>query len=110
MVNTTDQWSISEWNDKDVNSIWFQHTANKTLEILYERFDGMISLAVVTWIGPRRSCDLFLWDFLKLYVYAIQEQSSSSNFINLYPEAEYLSLHQFESKTVYYTIILNNTL
>lgn len=70
-----------ELDDMDTNNMWFQqdgatcHTAEDTLDILHNRFEGMVisRRGDVNW--PPRSCDLtpldfFLWGFLKSQVYA----------------------------------------
>lgn len=72
--------------------MWFQHTmchtADTTMDILHQRFEGMIisCRSGVNW--PPRSCDLtqldfFLWGFLKSHVYAILSQSTDALKVNI---------------------------
>ncbi|GFV02593.1 DUF4817 domain-containing protein [Trichonephila clavipes] len=77
---------IPELNNHDVQKLWFQqdgatcHTARATIDLLKDTFgDSLISrFAPVNW--PPRSCDLiplayFLWDYVKLLVYAEKPQT-----------------------------------
>ena len=64
------------------------HTADATMDILHERFQGMVisRRGDVNW--PPRSCnltplDLFLWCFLKLQVYANKPQSTDVLKVNI---------------------------
>ncbi|GFT73421.1 uncharacterized protein TNCV_150251 [Trichonephila clavipes] len=77
---------IPQLNNHDVQELWFQedgatcHTARATIDLLKDTFgDRLISrFAPVNW--PPRSCDLttldyFLWDYVKLLVYADKPQT-----------------------------------
>lgn len=81
-------------NDMEVDDMWFQqdgatcHTADATMDILHERFEGMVisRRGDVNW--PPRSCDLtpldfFLWGFLKSQVYANKPQSTDALKANI---------------------------
>lgn len=81
-------------NDMDVDDMWFQrdgatcHTADATMNILHERFEGIVisRRGDVNW--PPRSCDLtplyfFLWGFLKSQVYASKPQSTNALKVNI---------------------------
>ncbi|GFY05057.1 putative LOC100569746 [Trichonephila clavipes] len=77
---------IPELNNHDVQELWFQkygetcHTARARIDLLKHTFgDRLISrFGPVNW--PPRSCDLtpldyFLWDYVKLLVYADKPQT-----------------------------------
>lgn len=81
-------------NNMNMNDMWFQqdgatcHTADATMNILRERFEGMVisRRGDVNW--PPRSCDLtpldyFLWGFLKSQVYANKPQSTDALKVNI---------------------------
>lgn len=81
-------------NDMDVDDMWIQqdgatcHTADATMDVLHERFEGRVisRRGDVNW--PPRSCDLtpldfFLWGFLKSQVYANRPQSTVDLKVNI---------------------------
>lgn len=81
-------------DDMGLDDMWFQqdgatcHTADATMNILQQRFAGMVisRRGDVNW--PPRSCDLtpldfFLWGFLKSQVYANNPQSTDALKVNI---------------------------
>lgn len=83
-----------EIDNMDVEDMWFQqdgatsHTARATMDLLHERFGGMVISrgGDINW--PPRSCDLtpldyFLWGFLKSQVYANQPQNTDALKVNI---------------------------
>lgn len=71
------------WRGQDVLSAG-HHTANATMNILHERFEGVVIARTddVNWL--LRLCDLaplnlFWWDFLKFQIYANNAQSADQN-------------------------------
>ncbi|CAI6371226.1 unnamed protein product [Macrosiphum euphorbiae] len=88
--------------DMDTEDMWFQqdgatcHTARATMDILRERFEGMVISrnGDINW--PPRSCDLtpldfFLWGYLKSHVHA------NKPTINLCPQSQHNQHHQANS-------------
>ncbi|CAI6370846.1 unnamed protein product [Macrosiphum euphorbiae] len=80
--------------DMDTEDMWFQqdgatcHTARATMDILRERFEGMVISrnGDINW--PPRSCDLtpldfFLWGYLKSHVHANKQQSIYALKVNI---------------------------
>ncbi|GFU21849.1 uncharacterized protein TNCV_3283301 [Trichonephila clavipes] len=77
---------IPELNNHDVQELWFQqdgatcHTARATIDLLKDTFgDRLISRFGPVNLPPK-SCDLtpldyFLWDYVKLLVYAVKPQT-----------------------------------
>ena len=81
-------------DDIHLDDMWFQqdgatsHTADATMDLLHERFEGMVisRRGDVNW--PPRSCDLtpldfFLWGFLKSQVYTNKPQSTDALKVNI---------------------------
>ncbi|CAI6355943.1 unnamed protein product [Macrosiphum euphorbiae] len=81
-------------DDMDTEDMWFQqdgatcHTARATMDILRERFEGMVISrnGDINW--PPRSCDLtpldfFLWGYLKSQVYANKPQTIDALKVNI---------------------------
>ena len=80
-------------NDMAVD-MWFQqdgttcNTADTTMDILHKLFQGMVMSHRGDMNWPPRLCDLtpldiFLWDFLKLQVYANKWQSTNALKFNI---------------------------
>ena len=78
----------------DTDNMWFQqdgatcHTPHATMDILHERFEGMVisRSGDVNW--PPRSCDLtpidfFLWGYLKSQVYTNKPQTIDALKVNI---------------------------
>lgn len=83
-----------KFDNMDLDGIWFQqngatcHTSNDTINILKERFEGMVisRRGDVNW--PQRSCDLtplnfFLWGYLKSQVYTNKPQTTDALKVNI---------------------------
>lgn len=81
-------------DDMNFRNMWFHqdgatcHTAQTTIDILHERFEGRVisRRGDVNW--PPRSCDLtpldfFLWGFLKSQVYANRPQTTGDLKMNI---------------------------
>ena len=94
LQNDANRFFWPKLNDMEVDDMWFQqdgatcHTADATMDILHERFEGMVisRRGDVNW--PPRSCDLtpldfFLWGFLKSQVYANKPQSTDALKANI---------------------------
>ena len=82
------------WPTLNVDNMWFQqdgatcHTADATMHILHERFEGMVisRRGDVDWPPSSRDLtplDIFLWGFLKSQVYANKLQSTDALKVNL---------------------------
>jgi len=80
-------------DDMDIDNMWFQqdgatcHTPDATMDILHERFEGMVISrgGDVNW-SPT-SCDLppldfFLWSYLKSQVYMNKPQTIDALKVN----------------------------
>ena len=76
----------------DIDNMWFQQDGttrrHRTMDILHERFEGMIISrdGDVNW--PPRSCDLtpldfFLWGYLKSQVYTNKPQTIDAFKVNI---------------------------
>jgi len=82
-------------DDMDTDNMWFQqdgvtscHTPHATMNILHERFEGMVISrgGDVNW--PLRSCDLtpldfFFWGYLKSQVYTNKPQTIGALKVNI---------------------------
>jgi len=81
-------------DDMDTDNMWFQqdnptcHTPHAMMDILHERFEGMVISrdGEVNW--PPRSCDLtplnfFLWGYLKSQIYTNKPQTIDALKINI---------------------------
>ncbi|XP_012057463.1 PREDICTED: uncharacterized protein LOC105620583 [Atta cephalotes] len=88
------QLLVPKMDDMDTDNMWFQqdsatcHTPHATVDILHERFEGMIISrgGDVNW--PPKSCDLtpldfFLWGYLKSQVYTNKLQIIDALKINI---------------------------
>ncbi|GFW52434.1 transposable element Tc3 transposase [Trichonephila clavipes] len=77
---------IPELNNHDVQELWFQqdgatcYTARATIDLLKDTVGDRLISRFGPVKGPPRSCDLtpldyFLWDYVKLLVYADKPQT-----------------------------------